>query len=330
MSPKICAALACVALVLGCSSKRAPPAAKGRIVVALTIDWEGAVISPEALDAVDAARARIGDAPLTHFVSAAYFTKATPDPAAAHTIASAVRPTDELAVHLHAWSSLATASGITPKLAPSFLTGTDRLLPFDDGDVGFDLDLDAYSVSELRALLRTSKKLLEGTALPVGKGFRAGGYLATPKVIQALRDEGFTVDSSAIDARQLDEHDADILPKRLTAIWPGMDPGKQPWSIQAPGGQVLELPIAAVADFSTTAEIVKVFEDAHARLAKAPTRDVFVVLAFHQETAEEFAPRIAEAIEKVRATPALAAELAFTTVDKAAELAKAVLAAPSS
>ena len=92
------------------------------------------------------------------------------------TISGIPRPGDELAMHLHAWKSLATAASIEPKLSPSFLTGTDKLLEFEDGDVGFDTDLDAYTGPELRALLRTSRKLLEQTKLPISKSFRAGGY----------------------------------------------------------------------------------------------------------------------------------------------------------
>ena len=73
-------ALAALILV-GCSrsSPSAPPR-KGRIVVAFTIDWEGAYLSPEGLDALDQLRLKLGAAPITHFVSAAYFSKESPDP----------------------------------------------------------------------------------------------------------------------------------------------------------------------------------------------------------------------------------------------------------
>src|SRR4051812_18484027 len=114
------------ALVVRCSPSsptRAPK--KGHIVVAFTVDWEGAYLSPEGLDAFDAVRKTLGEVPITHFVSAGYFTKDTPDPTIVETLTAAIRKTDELAVHLHAWRSLAKASGVTPKLAPSFLTGTD-------------------------------------------------------------------------------------------------------------------------------------------------------------------------------------------------------------
>jgi hypothetical protein len=310
---------------LGCSSS-APPAARGRVVVALTIDWEGAYLSAEGLDALDELRRALGPVPVTHFVSAAYFTKEQPDPGAAATIRRSIRDGDELAVHLHAWRSLAKAAGLQPKLSPSFLTGTDKLLEFEDGDVGFDTDLDVYGVPELRALLRTSRRLLEQVGVPVGKTFRAGGYLGTPKVLQAIREEGFTVDSSATDHRQLDERKDEVLPRRIRAIWPGVETMSRPWLLGPQGGSLLEMPITAFADYATAAEIAGMFEAAHARLQKEPGRDVFVVLGFHQETAEEFAGRLGEALGKVRGRPELAGELVFTTVASAAERARSALA----
>jgi hypothetical protein len=325
MSPRTWAFLTAIALG-GCSSSRAPTSAKGKVVVALTIDWEGAYLSPEGLDALDELRRGIGAVPLTHFVSSAYFTKEKPDPAAAGTLQRSILAGDEVAVHLHAWRSLAKASGIEPRLAPSFLTGTDKLLEFEDGDVGFDVDLDAYSVPDLRAIVRTSRKLLEGAKLTVSKAFRAGGYLGTPKVLQAIREEGFAIDSSATDYRQLDERKDEFLPKRIHAIWPKVETTSQPWLIEPPSGPMLELPIAAFADYATAAEIVAVFEAAHARLQQAPGRDTFIVLGFHLETAADFAPRVTEALAKVRGRKELADELDFVSVATAAERARHALA----
>jgi len=325
MSVRIWAFVA--ALVIGgcSSSSRSPGPPKGQVVVALTIDWEGAYLSPDGLDALDELRRGLGGAPMTHFVSAAYFTKDSPGPTTAATLTRSVVEGDEVALHLHGWRSLAKASGIEPKLAPSFLTGTDKLLEFEDGDVGFDTDLDTYSVPDLRAMVRTSRRLLEQAGLPVSKTFRAGGYLGTPKVLQAIREEGFTVDSSATDHRQLDERKDDVLPKRIAAIWPGIEPMSQPWLVETPGGALLEMPIAAFADYATAAEIVAILEAAHARLQKNPGRDVFVVLGFHLETAEDFAGRLGEAIGKVRGRRELADGLVFTSVEKAAERARRAL-----
>lgn len=325
MPIKIWALLAAI-LMVGCSSSHPKP--HGRIIVALTIDWEGAYLSPEGLDALDDLRKELGAAPITHFVSAGYFAKQTPEPNAGETIATAIRPGDELALHLHAWRSLAKASGIEPRLSPSFLTGTDKLLEFEDGDVGFDVDLDAYSVVDLRALLRTSRSLLAQIHHPISTSFRAGGYIGTPKVLQAIREEGFAVDSSATDYRQLEVEADGFLAKRLKAVWPTIDTTSQPYRLKTPSGELLEMPIAAFADYVTAPQMVGMFEAAHARLQKAPERDVVVVLGFHLETAADFSGRIKEAMKKVRARKELADELYYTTIDKAAERVQAAPPSP--
>jgi hypothetical protein len=276
-------------------------------------------MSSEALDAIDATRKSFGGAPITHFVSVAYFTKATPDPTATDTLTAAVHPGDEVAVHLHAWRSLAQASGVTPRLSPSFLTGTDHLQEFADGDTGFDVDLDAYPLVDLRAMLRTSRSLLEATHVAVSKSFRAGGYLGTPKVLEAIHDEGFTVDSSATDFHRINIGGDEFLGRRLSKVWPTIESASQPYRISEHPGDLLEMPIAAIADYSTSAQIVSVFDAAHAQLHATPGRDVFVVLAFHEETAVDFADRLGLAMAAVRARPGLASELTYTTIQHAAE-----------
>jgi len=313
---------ACVAAIViaGCSSSSTPPP-RGRVVLALSIDWEGAYVGDEALDALDRLRETLGDAPVTHFVSAAYFTKQDPDPDTAVTISEAIRKGDELAVHLHGWKSLATAAGIAPRTSPSFLTGTDQVIQIED-DVGFDTDLDTYNVTELRALLRTTRKLLEQMNLPVTRTFRAGGYLGSPKLMRAIHAEGFVIDSSATDHHQLGDAALNV---RLEQLWPGVTSATQPFLITVPGGQLLEMPIAAIADYTSAADMARIIESAHGELRKAPARNVFVVLAFHFETAAELGDRIREAVAAVRARPDIADDLLFTTVEHAAYLARAAL-----
>jgi hypothetical protein len=321
----LCAFALVVSSSAACSSSKGKPkpAATGKLYVAVTIDWEGAYFSGDALDALDALRVKLGaDVPLTHFMCAAYFSKAEPDPAAFDNIRTSVRAGDELALHLHLWKSLAVAASIEPKLSPSFLTGTDTLIEFPDGDVGFDTDLDVYGVADLRALVRTSKKLLEPTDITVSGSFRAGGYLATPKVLQAIADEGFTTDSSAAAADQFTGPKDKILRQRIKEVWPAARPDTQPYTIDTPSGPIVEMPIGAVADYVSAGDIADVIESAHERLAKDRTKNVFVVLAFHQETADDFGTRIFEAIQRIRAKPAIVADLTFTTIEKAAEIVR--------
>jgi hypothetical protein len=308
-----------VAALAGCPASSSQP--RARVVVAVTIDWEGAYLSVDGINALADLREALPGVPLTHYVSAGYFTKPKPDATAATTIAAQVRPGDELAIHLHGWASLAKASGVVPKVSPSFLTGTEKLIDLEDGDTGFDTDLDVYTVPELRAMLRTSRKLVTTTGVAVTKDFRAGGYLGSPKMIEAIREEGYLVDSSATDGRPLAK-ETDQLPSRLAEIWPGITPASQPYLLPAGDSPapVVEMPIAGIADYTEAGAMVSAVEAAQKALRAAPGRNVFVVLAFHQETAPEFAPRVVEAIQAIRARADLAADVQFATVEKAAEL----------
>ena len=116
------------------------------------------------------------------------------------------------------------------------------------------------------------------------------------------------------------------MPTRVKQVWPNVDPTTQPFLVTVPGGQLLEMPIAAITDYATVAEIVSVFEAAQARLRKDPHRDVFVVLGFHLETAADFAGRLADAMTTVRGRTDLAADLSYVTMEQAAELARGSLA----
>ncbi|CAN5756663.1 hypothetical protein BH11MYX2_BH11MYX2_03160 [soil metagenome] len=278
------------------------------------MDWEGAYISPEGLDAIDAVRAK-PSIPVTHFVSAAYFTKSDPDPDVQNELTGALEPGDELAAHLHGWVSLAKAAGIEPRVSPSFTTGTDALQQVGDGDTGLDLDLDAYSTADLRALLRTTRELL-GRVGPVSDAFRAGGYVAGPRMRRALADEGLTIDSSAIDPRQLASDP--VFSARVAEVW-GTAPRTQPWLVE---NDIVELPIAAVADRVTAADVTAVLMSAIDELAKHPDRDVFVVLAMHQETAVDHAAAIRAGLDAARAR---STSLVFVTMSQAAARARAQL-----
>lgn len=307
------AVTALLAALVACGAD--PQEQRGHIVVALTVDWEGAYISPDGLDALDDFRAKLGPLPFTHFVSAAYFTKPSVDPAARRSIVEAVRPGDELAVHLHAWRSLAEAAQIQPRLSPSFLTGTERVLMFED-DAGFDTDLDTYDVPALRAMLRTSRRLLEQTGIRVSQSFRAGGYLASTKVRAALVAEGFAIDSSATDYRQLDEQT--YLPLRIKETWPTTTTSSQPYELD----RLIEVPITGISDYATVPELVAFFDAAEQQLRRDPGHDVVIVLGFHQETAHEFGGRILAALQLVSAHPGIAPELHFGTVEDVAREAR--------
>jgi hypothetical protein len=291
--------------------------------IAVSVDWEGAYFRSESLDALEQFRKDNPGVPLTHFLNAAYYTKPNADAGdATREIRLAVKKGDETGLHIHAWKSLVSAAGVTPRAGPSFLDRTGELLRFED-DSGFDVDLSVYTVAELRSLMKKSRQILQAEKIHLGPSFRAAGWLGTPNVLEAARAEGFTIDSSATDPAWLDEKEVPFLQERLRVVWSKVDETTQPFWIDTPAGRILEVPdTGALADYLTVLEIEQHVERAAAALRAAPGRPVFVHLGFHAETADEFAPRLSEALSRLRAkkTP-----MVFETVSRTAELAQRAL-----
>ena len=204
------------------------------------------------------------------------------------------------------------------RLTPSFLSRENKLIEFED-DIGFDVDLSAYTVAELRAIFKKSRELFEAEKIKVGTTFRAAGCLGTPNVLEAARAEGYTIDSSAIDPAWLDEPEVVYMQERMRKLWPRVVKTTQPYWIDTPAGKILEVPDnGALADYTQPAEIVEHIEMAAAS-AKASGKPAIVVLGFHAETADEFAPRLVQALATLREKKV---PMAFETMSAAAELAK--------
>jgi hypothetical protein len=266
---------------------------------------------------------------VTHFVSAAYFTKPGADPAAAaRQIEAAIRPGDEVGLHLHMWRSLVESSGVAARLAPSFLRPGGELLEFEDGDVGFEVDPGAYSTDELRRIIGRSRQLLGENGIELEPLFRAGGWLASPEVLEAARAEGFVVDSSSTDAAWLagpENHDTRHLAERVARLWPAIDRTSQPYWIATAAGAVLEMPHTGnTADYLTVAEMNRHIEWALTE-AKRARRPVFIQLGLHAETAQLYAPRLEQVFADLGDRRG---ELVLETVSRSARSARALAGEP--
>ncbi len=312
------AAAACGKSEPAASGQKAPPVVR----IAISVDWEGGFFSPESLDALEAFRKDNPGVPLTHMLNAAYYTKPAAVAAdATREIRRAVRDGDETGLHVHAWKSLVVAAGVKPRDGPSFLSPSSGLIAFQD-DIGFDLDLAVFTVAELRAIMKKSREILEAQGLVVGPSFRAGGWIATPAVLEAARAEGFTIDSSALDPSWLDEKDVAALQHRLGDVWRRVDQTTQPFWIDTPAGKILEMPdTGGAADYLSVVEIQQHVERA-ATATVAAGKPVFVHIVLHAETADDYAARLGQALSVLRArsTP-----MVFETLSSSAEVARRAL-----
>ena len=105
---------------------------------------------------------------LYNTLNAAYYTKPGADVARVTSLVRAgLMPGDERGLHVHGWKSLFEAAGSAFKDKPSFWGPGYPLQP-TGGDMGHEVEIGAYSVSELRAVLRLSRAILGKAGLPIG------------------------------------------------------------------------------------------------------------------------------------------------------------------
>lgn len=271
-----------------------------RVHIAISVDWEGRQISSVNLRAFAAFRTAHPEVPLTHFLNAAYFTKPDAD---AEQVAAQMRrvlqPHDELGLHIHPWKSLVEAAGVKFRSEPTIWGPTFKMRT-GGRDAGHAISVEAYETDEFAAIVRKSKALLEANGFKLGHSFRAGAWLAGPRVREAIRREGFLVDSSATDTTWHDELSRYALPEMIRKIWPDVTQHTQPFEIATPAGELLEMPdTGALADYVTADEM-----SGHvaAVVARQAGKDLFVHLGFHQETAARFLPRVTAAVRTIRET----------------------------
>jgi hypothetical protein len=308
-------ALCVASLLAGCSLQQ--PA---RVRVAISVDWEGREISPVNLQAFANLRAAHPEVPLTHFLNAAYFTKPDAD---AETITKlmrqAVKPMDEIGLHIHPWQSLVEAAGVSFRSKPT-IWGNGRRMRIGKRDSGHEISVEAYETDEFQAIVGKSKEILAANGFALGTSFRAGAWLAGPHVREAIRREGFLVDSSATDTKWHDELDAYELPRMMREVWPNVTSRTQPFVIKTPAGDLLEMPdTGALADYVTAEEMADHVSTAVAELGG--TKDRFVHIGFHQETAARYAYRVINAIRLITAKHG--DRVVFETLKESAQHAEA-------
>ncbi len=303
----------------------------GAVRIAISVDWEGRELSEENLAAIERFRARFPEVPLTHFLNAAYFTKpgvgsGAGDAAVAARIKRALRPQDELGLHLHGWRSLIEAAGVEFQRAPSFWGAGKALKPVG-GDEGHEVEIAAYSAVELERILTFSKETLRARGgFEIGGSFRAGGWVAPPHVLEGIAAAGFGVDTSAVPPSWHEELSGLALRGRIQQLWGQVRPTTQPYRVQTPKGPLIEMPdTCALADYVTAREMTTHVREALAQQRRRPDGEVYVHLGFHLETAARFLPRLAQALTALRADAD--PRLALETLERSAARVRADLEA---
>ena len=164
------------------------------IYITVTVDWEGDTLG-NTLSKFIQIRTDINslmgfEVPMTHFICPNYWLKFTNTDT--YKINGGLISQDEIGLHVHCWQTLVETSGVPFKPAPS-------MEPYGYGPLGRMVPLGCYSQAEIISILHYSKNLLMSN-LPGRKvvGFRCGGWFTCDVVFEALMEQGFTYDASAV------------------------------------------------------------------------------------------------------------------------------------
>lgn len=279
---------------------------KPRIQILVTVDWEGDDLRDENIQAMHDFRTQMPSVKMVQFLNAAYFTK--PGARASDVkekIARALIPTDERGLHIHGWKRLVEASGVTFRKTPSFWGPQYPLQNDCNFDCGHEIAISAYSEPEMETIVRFSIDTLSSNGLGHAKSFRAGGWMASDSVRQAIVHEGIVWDSSAVPSTFLagELHGLPLL-DWVGTMWKGTNDTSQGYAIQTAKGTLKELPDnGALADYVTADEMFQTFVDNAAALEKDHVTRTMVI-GFHQETAAKYLPRVKDALQRIFAKAA--------------------------
>ncbi len=160
------------------------------VFVAWTIDWDDKSILDSYLTSINKIANQF-QIPLTQFFNPRIYIDTTLSSLRRGQITNWVKARelinhDELALHLHMYTDLVQAAGVTPHNDPHWGNGTD----------GYGALTTNYSAAEMTKILKWSMDELASNGLPKPTGFRAGGWYADLDTLKALNDSGFAYDSS--------------------------------------------------------------------------------------------------------------------------------------
>jgi hypothetical protein len=276
----------------------APPT---RVIVAVTVDWEGAFLSEDGLTRLDEFRTEFPGVPITHFICPAYFTKAETSAEDKDDVRKRVLPGDEVGLHIHAWHSLVEHAGVPLRNTPNIYGDEEPMMEFDDGDRGYEVALSAYTGQEIEAIVTSGKKLLEDAGMGPVSSFRAGGYAGSPTMMAALQRAGLGIDSSASFYGWLNGSRGSFQ-NLVHAAWPNVSELTQPYEISTSAGPVLEVPNGGgFVEYVSSEQIEDHMARAMERSRELGGEPVYVNFGFHQETADEFTDTLADALSVFRA-----------------------------
>lgn len=280
--------LCCIYLVCVLQPIKALAEQPVSITVYITVDWEGWSLDAENLEAIQTFRAKYPHIPMLHLLNPVYYLRPRMNASEiTQQIRSTLLPIDTIGLHLHGWNSLVQHCSVPYKDRPSFALA-DETCRY--GECGYSVSLElAYSEADLTQLISCSADLLVQYGFEHPKHFRAGGWQFGPKLVTALHQNGFTWDSSRIDADIVAHSwgEQSAMVRMLKTLHPDASILDQPREILP---SLMQYPNnAGLMDYTRSEQLLEIFQT-------LITQDKRVmVMGFHQETAFDFLDNMEDA-----------------------------------
>ncbi len=281
--------LCCIGLVFALHPIQALADQPRTITVYITVDWEGWSLEPEDLEAIQTFRAKYPDIPMLHLLNPVYYLRAPAEnPLITEQIRSTLLPIDTTGLHLHGWRSLVEHCGVTYKDLPSFALADEAC---KDSECGYSVSLElAYSEPELTQLVACSAAMLVEQGFEQPRHFRAGGWQFGPKLASALHQNGFTWDSSRIDA-DIVAHSwgkQGEMVRMLRTLHPDASILDQPRMLTP---SLMQYPNnAGLMDYTRSEQLLEIFQ------SLIDQNKSVMVTGFHQETAFDYLDNLEDTI----------------------------------
>lgn len=195
------------------------------LYVIVSTDWDDTRAEDVVFDYIDQLHLKFPDMRITHFFAPYHYT----DPKLSHARKRFVHrfmrrmhevEGDEIGLHIHGWCHFINTLSVDCRTEESFSR--------DDG-TGYTTILAAYEQFEMERILRGSIRMFERKGLPRPTSFRAGGWTADEKVLAALANTGFVVDTSSVPAHRLSSWQGFPLFDWNMENWKGITETSQPY-----------------------------------------------------------------------------------------------------
>ena len=258
-----------------------------KAVITLGIIWEGQDLLTHNLQALRDIKKQLRNIPIIQFLNPAYFTKRkAKSDQTSDKIKKVVSKDDIIGLHLHPWRSFTKKSGVLFRDTPTFWgnKGTD---PDQNKEWGHEVPLSIYTEAEIVRMINHGKKIFSQNGIKQPEVFMAGGWMAAPHVLAAVRESGILYDASAI-AIGITKNRLNHFPLYgwLKNIWGSIKPPFQPFSSQTERGELGQVVLnGGIPDYNSSKDIVNRFSEMLKSSNSKQNSWLHFQVAIYQETA---------------------------------------------